>query len=200
MRLWQVKRDFQIDFLRRHGLQPADVLVDVGCGTLRGGIPIIDYLEPRHYVGIDVRAEAIEAARAELREHGLEAKEPALIVAPSLAALELGRTADVIWAFSLFMHLDDARLDECLDFVRRHLGDQGVFYANVITAPMAPERWREFPVLSRPLERYAALAAQHGLALRDLGSLASLGHVSGLPHHDEEPMLEFRRAGTAQTS
>ena len=191
--LWQLKRDFQISFLRQHGLEPSHVLVDIGCGTLRGGIPIIEYLAADSYVGIDVRSEAIEEARRELREHGLEQKRPLLIAAPSLADVDVGRTADRLWAFSLLMHLDDERLDECLEFARRHLAADGVFYANVITADLAPARWREFPVISRPVEAYLELARRAGLSARDIGALAELGHVSGLAHHDEQRLLELRR-------
>ena len=190
--LWQLKRDFQIAFLRAHGLEPGHVLVDVGCGTLRGGIPIIEYLAAGGYVGLDVRAEAIEEARRELRESGLEDKRPELVVAPSLAGVDLGRTADRVWAFSVLMHLDDGRLAECFDFARRHLAADGAFYANAITAERPPARWREFPVLSRPVETYRAFAERAGLSVHDLGPLSGLGHVTGLAHHDEQRMLELR--------
>ena len=190
--LWQLKRDFQIAFLRAHGLEHGHVLVDVGCGTLRGGIPIIEYLDVGGYVGIDVRAEAIEEARRELLESGLEDKRPELIAAPSLASVDLGRSADRIWAFSVLMHLDDERLMECFEFAQRHLAADGVFYANAITAELPPARWREFPVLSRPVEVYGDFAASAGLFVRDLGPLAGLGHVTGLAHHDEQRMLELR--------
>jgi cyclopropane fatty-acyl-phospholipid synthase-like methyltransferase len=192
--LWQLKRDFQIAFLREHGLEPGHVLVDVGCGTLRGGIPIIEYLDDASYIGIDVRAEAIEEARRELHEQGLEHKRPTLVAAPSLDGVDLGRTADHVWAFSVLMHLDDIRLDECLDFVRRHLAADGVCHANAITAELPPARWREFPVISRPVEAYREPAARAGLTLRDIGSLAELGHVTGLAHHDDQRMLELRRS------
>jgi SAM-dependent methyltransferase len=192
--LWQQKRDFQIAFLREHGLLPAHVLVDLGCGTLRGGIPIIAYLDEGSYVGIDVREEAIEEARHELQEHGLEHKRPELIATPSLAAVDLGRTADYAWGFSVLMHLADERLDECLAFARRHLAQGGVFYANAITEELPPARWREFPVISRPVDAYREQAERNGLSLRDVGALADLGHVTGLAHHDEQRMLELRRA------
>lgn len=191
--LWQLKRDFQISFLRANGLQPGHVLVDVGCGTLRGGIPIIDYLDAGGYVGIDVRPEAIEEAWRELREAGLEDKRPELIAAPSLGSVQLGRKADRVWAFSVLMHLDDERLEECFDFARRHLADDGVFYANAITEELEPARWREFPVLPRPVDVYREHAARAGLSVEDLGRLSELGHITGLRHHDEQRMLELRR-------
>ena len=192
--LWQQKRDFQIAFLREHGLQPTHVLVDLGCGTLRGGIPIIAYLDESSYVGIDVRGEAIEEARNELQEHGLAHRRPELIATPSLASVDLGRTADYVWAFSVLMHLADERLDECLDFARRHLARSGVFYANAITEEPPPGRWREFPVISRPVDVYRDRAERKGLSLQDVGALSDLGHVTGLAHHDEQRMLELRRA------
>lgn len=198
--LWQLKRDFQIAFLEEHGLEPGHVLVDVGCGTLRGGIPIIEYLDEGGYIGIDVRPEAIAEARRELREHGLEHKQPELIAAQSLADVELGRSADRIWAFSVLMHLDDERLDECLDFASRHLAADGVFYANVIAADLPPSRWREFPVISRPVETYRERADHAGLSVRDMGALSDLGHVTGLAHHDEQRMLELRLAQAAGTA
>jgi SAM-dependent methyltransferase len=190
--LWQLKREFQISFLRAHGLEPGHTLVDVGCGTLRGGIPIIEYLDAGGYVGIDVRPDVIEEARRELREAGLEHKRPELIAASSLASVDLGRAADRVWAFSVLMHLDDERLDECFDFARRHLAGDGVFYANAITAELPAARWREFPVLSRTVDVYRERAARAGLSVRDLGPLAGLGHVTGLAHHDEQRMLELR--------
>jgi SAM-dependent methyltransferase len=191
--LWQFKRDFQIAFLRGQGLEPGHVLVDVGCGTLRGGIPIIEYLDAGSYVGIDVRAEAIDEARRELREAGLEHKRPELIAAPSLGSVDLGREVDYVWAFSVLMHLDDERLGECFDFARRQLAADGVFYANAITAELPPARWREFPVLSRSADVYLAYAERAGLSLRDMGALADLGHVTGLAHHDEQRMFALRR-------
>src|SRR6476620_5967405 len=39
--------------LREHGLRPDDVCVDYGCGTLRVGIHVINYLKPGAYWGLD---------------------------------------------------------------------------------------------------------------------------------------------------
>ena len=58
--MWRKKRAFQIEFLIKNGLQPHHHIIDVGCGTLRGGIPIIDYLDPENYACLDVRATVLE--------------------------------------------------------------------------------------------------------------------------------------------
>src|SRR3954447_26273250 len=62
--VWKDKRKFQIEFLEGSGLRPDTKLVDIGCGTLRGGIPIIERLDPGNYVGVDVRPEIATEAQA----------------------------------------------------------------------------------------------------------------------------------------
>ena len=89
LHLWKMKREFQIRFLKEVGLQPEHYLLDIGCGTLRGGLPIIEYLEKRHYYGIELRAYVLAEGRKELREANLEDKEPALIVSENPSSLDL---------------------------------------------------------------------------------------------------------------
>jgi SAM-dependent methyltransferase len=194
-RLWRMKRAFQIEFLRRMGLEREHQLLDLGCGTLRGGLPLIEYLAPGHYTGVDVRADVLEEARAELREAGLERQEPRLVHASDLGALELddGPVFDWIWAFSVLIHLDDEALAAALRFAARHLAPGGSFCANVRTEGADEgERWQGFPVVTRPLDFYRAAAARAGLSVRDLGSLAALGHTSGEPAQDRQHMLLLR--------
>jgi hypothetical protein len=40
-------------------LRPNDVLLDLGCGSLRGGCKFIPYLEAGHYIGADKHIELI---------------------------------------------------------------------------------------------------------------------------------------------
>src|SRR5215470_4161956 len=72
--LWKMKRDFQIQFLKTMALQPQHYLLDLGCGTLRGGIPLIGYLDEGHYTGVEVREATLKEARKELRDADLEKK------------------------------------------------------------------------------------------------------------------------------
>ena len=82
-----MKREFQISFLRRFDLRPEAYLVDLGCGTLRGGIPLIRFLNKSHYYGIDVRADVLREAEREVDKEGVRVKAPVLIHAPDLSAL-----------------------------------------------------------------------------------------------------------------
>jgi predicted TPR repeat methyltransferase len=189
---WQFKRDFQIEFLRNAGLQPSDRFLDLGCGTLRGGIPLIDYLGAGRYTGVDVRPETIEEARAELVLHGLDHKAPHLVASASLAESGIDECFDVVWAFSVLIHMNDAVLDDCFAFVAAHLEPTGRFFANVNVGTNDEERrWREFPVVWRTMAAYESVAAAHGLTVHDVGSLADVGHRSGRPAADEQRMLRF---------
>ncbi len=204
--LWQMKRAFQFDFLQRMGLERGQRLLDLGCGTLRGGLPLIEFLDVGHYTGVEVRAEVLAEARAELAEAGLAHKSPVLVHATDLGSLELPARFDVIWAFSVLIHMDDASLARAFLCVARHLAPDGSLHANVRLAQggAAEERieereqhWEGFPVVTRALDFYRAAGACHGLALRDLGSLAALGHVSGDRAQDGQHMLSWRRAAAA---
>lgn len=87
---WEMKRSFQIGFLRQHGLQPQHYLLDIGCGVLRGGIPIINYLEVGHYYGVEARPKVLAEGRKELAESKLEHKRPVLTVGEHVGELSLG--------------------------------------------------------------------------------------------------------------
>lgn len=190
--LWGVKRAFQIDFLAEQGLQPHHRLLDVGCGTLRGGVPLVDYLEPGGYVGVESRYEAMKEGIEELARHGLEEKRPILVTADLLSVVDYLPAFDVIWAFSVVFHMRDPVVDDTFGFVSTHLREGGVFYCNVETGSRKEEEWLDFPVIRRPLDWYRDRASEHGLDCTDLGTLAELGQDSGLERDDEQRMLEIR--------
>lgn len=174
--LWEMKRRFQIDFLRSVGLQPHHQLLDLGCGTLRGGIPLIAYLNPGQYAGVEVRRDVLDEGRQELAEAGLEAKTPQLVHCERLAALDLGRRFDVAWAFQVLIHLEDGILDDAVAAVARHLDDGGVFFATANVGNRPAGSWQGFPVVHREAAFYADVFGRHGFAVADIGPLTSFGH------------------------
>lgn len=189
--LWRMKRAFQIDFLRRQGLQPWHRVLDIGCGSLRGGAALIAYLEPMGYSGIDVRANVLAEALKELQREKLAGKRAELTLVDDMAELDLRRRFNVLWAFSVLFHLADPILEACFVMASRHLDLEGIFFANVILGEGLPGEWQGFPVASRKLETYQAVAQRHGLHASVVGRLADLGHHSGDPSQDNQCMLAF---------
>lgn len=193
--LWRMKRDFQIQFLRDMGLRPKHYLLEIGCGTLRGGLPLIQYLEDGHYFGVEVREEALNEAQKELTEAGLTGKNPTLLLSKEIARLSVNQTFEYIWAFSVLIHMSDEILNDTLEFASKHLTEVGAFYANVNIGDRKEGSWQGFPVVWRSIEFYSRACALHGLVVSDLGSLKDLGHIANVELQDRQRMLRiFRKA------
>ncbi|WP_204346112.1 class I SAM-dependent methyltransferase [Psychroserpens algicola] len=190
---WKLKQDFQIAFLLNQGLKVDDKFLDLGCGTLRGGIPIINYLNEGHYYGIDVRKDVLVEGKKELKQEGLAHKNPKLISFDNFSELELNETFDVIFAFSVLIHLEDSILENCLHFVSRHLNSSGKFMANVNIGERPKGSWLEFPVMFKPIEFYEELAQKAGLSVTQMGTIKSLGHHSNDELSNNQIMLQFRK-------
>jgi len=145
--LYKRSRDFQIKFLKDMGLIPGDYLLDIGCGTLVGGVPIIHYLEKRHYYGIEKRPDVLEEARKELLASKLTHKTPVLL-SEDIASLNLEREFNFVWASSVLIHFKDEILEDCFAFVSSHLSKQGKFYANVNIGNKKDDSWKGLLLLA----------------------------------------------------
>ncbi len=197
--LWDAKRRFQIEFLQRAGLKPHHRLLDFGCGTLRGGLPLIEYLDQGNYVGIDVRTETLKEACHELDESGLESKKPILIHCDDLSSLNFRRGFDFIWAFSVLIHLSDAKLDEMLAFAASNLSQAGKIFANVHYGDRPDGHWRNFVLVSRTHAFYQNAFEKHGLRIRDMGALREFGHIAR-PRSEQEELAQRMLEGHALDS
>jgi hypothetical protein len=110
----------------------------------------------------------------------------------SLAKIEILYQADMIWAFSVLIHMTDEHIADCLRFVAKNLSANGVFYANVNLGNAEDGKWREFPVKWRSLEWYKTEANRAGLVVEDNGTLESFGHKSiSDAREDLQHMLKF---------
>lgn len=116
--LWEDMGRHQFEFLKKHGLEPQHRLLDIGCGSLRGGLLFIEYLDKGHYTGFDLSSEVIEAGNRKVREQGLADKSPQLLVNHKknlkFDFLE-GATFDFLLAQSVFSHLQPDHIRECFD-------------------------------------------------------------------------------------
>ena len=186
--LYKKSRDFQIKFLKDMKLMPEDYLLDIGCGTLVGGIPIIRYLEKRHYYGIEKRLDVLEEARKELLASKLTHKIPVLL-SEDISSVNLERKFNFMWAHAVLIHLKNEILEDCFAFVSSHLSKQGKFYANVNIGNEKVDSWKGFPVVCRTLDFYKKVGSSYGLAVKDIGSRQEFG----LAYPDNQRMLEISK-------
>lgn len=190
--VWKETRDFQVDFLRHLGLRPQHKLLDIGCGPLRGGIPLIQYLDRGNYTGMDIRPSVIVEAHRQIVKAKLADKMPRVLISHSFGRDEIGTELfDYVWCFQVLYHLEDELVESCLQQVSRFLGPQAVCFANV-NAVGEQGRWKEFPYLRRPLEFYQALAAKYSIDSKNLGQQREFGYTQKVPGQFNH-ILEFRK-------
>ena len=133
--MWDEMGRLQFDFMKEQGLRPDHHFIDVGCGSMRGGIHFIAYLDPGHYQGIDINASLIEAANKELASAGLLAREPRLLVNDKFEMHRFNQTFDYGIAISVFTHLPMNHIIRCLSEMRKVLKPEGEFFATFFEAP-----------------------------------------------------------------
>ncbi len=126
---WDEIGELQFEFLRGQGLRPDHRLLDVGCGSLRGGLRFVPYLEAGQYYGIDQSQRLLDAGLQQLEEADLQDKRPTLARIEDFGLERLGKRFDYALAQSVFTHLPMNLISRCLVNVDRVLLPGGVFFA-----------------------------------------------------------------------
>jgi cyclopropane fatty-acyl-phospholipid synthase-like methyltransferase len=183
--MWDVIGPLQFEYLRDHGLEPGHRMLDIGCGTLRGGRHFIRYLEPRGYTGIDISAAAIESAQQLVVDEELSDREPRLVISstPTLDFADVaGERYDVLLAQSVFTHLPDESIAECFEHVDKVLAEGGTFWFTYFEpGTTMRESWKAFMF---PFEFFEELATRHGFRAE---------RMTDYPHPRSQRMIRLTR-------
>jgi cyclopropane fatty-acyl-phospholipid synthase-like methyltransferase len=196
--MWNEMGALQIAFLQARGLKPYHRLVDIGCGALRGGIPIARYLDVGHYYGLDINASLIEAGRRELAEEGLEGRDVNLIVDGRFDLGAFRTTFDWAIAISLFTHLPMNNIVRCLVETRKVLAPHATLFATYFEAPA--------PAFLDPLTHTPGDMVTHydvdpyHYAFEEFRMMAAIAglrveHIGPWGHPRDQRMLAFYREG-----
>ena len=136
--LWDEIGRLQYEFLLDAGLQRRDLLLDIGCGCLRGGVHFIRYLEPGNYFGVDANPFLLDVGYdIELRTLRLQDRMPRsnLVCMADFDFERLGRRFDFAIAHSLFTHLTFNSIRRCLQRLADVMIGGGRFYATFFELP-----------------------------------------------------------------
>ncbi len=127
---WDQIGNLQFEFLKAQGLEPHHVFLDVGCGSLRGGVHIIPYLEAGNYLGIEKEQILIDAGiKQELGRPLYESKQPQLVVSAAFEFPRFTKVPDFALAQSLFTHLTVDHIDVCMKKLRAFVPGGCRFFA-----------------------------------------------------------------------
>ena len=133
--MWEEIGGLQFDFLVEQGLEPSHSLLDVGCGSLRGGVRFVRYLDPGRYYGVDRQGSLLKAGEKELAHAGLADKGATLLRDESFRFGRLHRTFDYALAQSVFSHLPFNSIMRCLAEMETALVPSGRFFATFFASP-----------------------------------------------------------------
>lgn len=161
---WEEIGRLQFDFLLASGLKPHHRLLDFGCGSLRGGLRFINYLDAGHYTGVDISADILDAGRGFLDAAGLKAKNPNLFQVSDLSFDDYdGATYDFIIAQSVLTHMPEEDVDRLFANIGKVMHAGTTFFATYFDG-----RGEYFLSMDRsnvhyPLAMLVEMGARHGL-------------------------------------
>ncbi|MPW28738.1 methyltransferase [Agarivorans sp. B2Z047] len=192
--VWNESSKFQLDFFTQIvGITPQSTFLDIGCGVLRGGVRMVDYLEAGKYTGVDIRPKAIEMGRELITRFSLDQKKPNLVVSGDFGECLLGKF-DFIWAFQLSYHLTDELVKDLFTAISRRLEENGSCFMNINTlfGDNNSKAWKGFPFYKKERQFYIDLADEVGLKTEYLGQLKDFGYTNKVKGQYNE-MLRFSR-------
>lgn len=166
--MWDEIGSLQFEFLKSRGLKPVKTLLDIGCGTLRGGRHFIRFLETEGYTGMDISPKALDFAKQLLVDENLSEKNPSLVLSinKNLKFEEFnGKTFDFLLAQSVFTHLKPEHIEECIAHVGNIMHAESEFFFTIFLS----EKYEEISHkdFSYPVTYFEELAIKYGFVLLD---------------------------------
>ena len=118
----------QLELLKKNGCTPQSQVLEIGCGCLVAGRPIMEFLLPNGYVGIEPNTWLIDAAREGLPEarNLIATRKPVFLAREDFDASEVCRQFDFVISHSILSHAAHWQLPLFLGSMKRVLAPSGV--------------------------------------------------------------------------
>jgi hypothetical protein len=162
----------QFNLLTFLGLRETHYLLDIGCGSLRGGRLFIPYLLPGRYYGIEPDQWLIDdGVKNELGQDMVRIKQPVFSNDANFTLTSFGRSFDFLLAQSIFTHAAQSHIRRCLSEAAQVMTPSSIFAATIFRGQTDYEgaEWREADALTYRLETMQGLARQQGLICLPIG-------------------------------
>ena len=146
--MWDEIGRLQFEYMVANGLERRSRLIDVGCGSLRGGVHFVSYLDEGRYFGLDSNLPLLQAGYdVELKALDLQAKLPRqnLLCDDEFSFDLFGPEFDFAIAQSLFTHLPVNHIRLCLTRLARKMPCRWTFLCDLLHCRRASSIWRTLP-------------------------------------------------------
>jgi len=129
---WGLIGAHQLSLLVLMGMRDHHTLLDIGCGSFRGGRFLMMYLERGHYFGIEPEAWLVDAGiKFEVTQGLLDLKEPCIYLNADADFSWFKLEFDYLLAHSILFHADLNWIRKCFQEVKKVMKPDGMFLANV---------------------------------------------------------------------
>jgi cyclopropane fatty-acyl-phospholipid synthase-like methyltransferase len=159
------------DLLIGLNLQKKHKLLDVGCGALRTGKFLINYLDCKNYTGLEPDIEILESAKkSEINESFLKQKEPNFIINSSFNFEDIP-IQDFIFCFDVFYHCGINQLNIFLKNVKEISNNKTNIVLSLMFANGNPHetqkgvyhyKYASHSNVYYDIDQFIILALQHG--------------------------------------
>ena len=166
---YDVSAATQFNIMTFLGLRQHHYLLDIGCGSLRGGRLFISYLEPGRYYGIEPETWLVEEGIAsEVGRDMIALKRPVLDDNADFRLTTFDREFDFLLAQSIFSHASRAQIESCLAEARQVMAPEALFAATFVLGEQdyEGEEWVYPGCVTYLAETIQTMANEHGLACR----------------------------------
>jgi SAM-dependent methyltransferase len=118
----------QLVILLKNGLYPNSRVLDVGCGALRGGYWLINFLQPGRYYGIEPNRKMLQiGVRNFLTKNLINVKRPRFAYNDDFDFTVFNAKFDFVIARSIWTHSARAHIQKMLDSFVKTKAQKGIF-------------------------------------------------------------------------
>jgi SAM-dependent methyltransferase len=162
-----VGRHVELRDLIARGVSPKDVFVDYGCGTLRLGGLLIEYLDADRYVGLDIDERILAVGRTQISPEVIATKRPLLdVISKETLSRVAAKGPKWVCSMGVLQHVPPRELGDYFQSlsILIHAGASGF-----VNAKLAPRCKRVSPgTWDHNFDRLHSAAARHGMVLSRL--------------------------------
>lgn len=181
----------QFSIMTLLGLRQDDYLLDIGCGSLRGGRLFIPYLQPKRYHGIEPEMWLVEhGIENEVGRDLIELKRPVFSDNDEFRLTIFDQQFDFVLAQSIFSHASRSQIETCLKEAKQVMAPNASFVATFLMGEedYAGDSWVYPGCVTYTLDTMRAFGKNQGLACR----------VIEWPHAAQQTWLIFAHEENAE--